>query len=476
MKAEEFWDIYMNSSESTLDIYDQVIAFFSEDLPDGFEEEYDVIEVVLEVQGHHKTAKQFEKVIAFAKLLKEKHSEIYKEIETYSNDFLINYFAYQNNIEEIKLNFEYISQNIEEYYEDFLSIYRTLLFYQHIDILDTVVDSKIEIIRNSDLIDVESEYDFASFKFFNTLEKHYLKSQISGVFNKEKMAQELSNYTFDTIRLKESISQFENAFVNNLDSISILKNVEKNKSEGLQIIQAQFIQAMLQKNFHFVVSAKIWGLMMRYWTANNNNNSKNYFAVDPEEFQKFIQEISSDFFSNDKAVKYAALWGSVYIYDFLFEKKLIDLEIYTNFIVTTRELKGDLIASRPASLWGNNFVHKWQKPNSISENEFDAETKIFEKSLIFNKYEFSDFKPLIASELEAIGELSDYILKSEAKFIADKENRFQKMNSFFNTPQEDFFVRPTNLKPIIKQLHEKINRNDACHCGSGKKYKKCCMK
>ena len=26
-----------------------------------------------------------------------------------------------------------------------------------------------------------------------------------------------------------------------------------------------------------------------------------------------------------------------------------------------------------------------------------------------------------------------------------------------------------------KELSEKVGRNDPCHCGSGKKYKKCCM-
>ena len=29
---------------------------------------------------------------------------------------------------------------------------------------------------------------------------------------------------------------------------------------------------------------------------------------------------------------------------------------------------------------------------------------------------------------------------------------------------------------VIKQKKEKIGRNDLCFCGSGKKYKKCCIK
>jgi SEC-C motif len=474
MEAAEFWDLYINSTENTLDIYDPAMVFFSEDLPDGFEDEYDVTEVVLEIQAHHKTKKLFEKVIAFSKLLKSKHPEIYSEIETYSNDFIINYYAYKNNIEEIKTNFEYIAQNVGEYYEDFLSIYRTLLFYQHIDVLDGVVDQNIENIRNSDLIDVENEYDLASFKFFNTLEKQYLESQKSGVFDKEKMAQELSKYSFDAISLKESIALFESVFVANLDSVSILNKLAKNKSEGLEIIQAEFIQAMLQKKFHFVVSAKIWGLMMRYWMPNNQG-SQNYFAIETQKFNDFIKELSEDFFTNDKAQRYAVLWGSVYVYDFLFEKELITSKIYDEFIITSRELKGIFIADYFSKLWEFDFVHRWQKPDSISEIEFVEESKIFEKSLNFDKSDFSEFKPIITSELAAIGVLSEYIYKGEVIIIKEQKKINSRINSLLHIADDDFFVPPSNLKPIIRTIDEKISRNDPCHCGSGKKYKKCCL-
>ncbi len=31
-------------------------------------------------------------------------------------------------------------------------------------------------------------------------------------------------------------------------------------------------------------------------------------------------------------------------------------------------------------------------------------------------------------------------------------------------------------KPVVKSNEEKVGRNNPCPCGSGKKYKKCCMK
>ena len=50
-----------------------------------------------------------------------------------------------------------------------------------------------------------------------------------------------------------------------------------------------------------------------------------------------------------------------------------------------------------------------------------------------------------------------------------------------HTPHEIFetYEKP-NLKPLpdkaFEMNEEKVGRNDPCPCGSGKKYKKCCLK
>jgi len=37
--------------------------------------------------------------------------------------------------------------------------------------------------------------------------------------------------------------------------------------------------------------------------------------------------------------------------------------------------------------------------------------------------------------------------------------------------------KPINKRKIVgrKYQEEKVGRNELCHCGSGKKFKKCCM-
>lgn len=57
------------------------------------------------------------------------------------------------------------------------------------------------------------------------------------------------------------------------------------------------------------------------------------------------------------------------------------------------------------------------------------------------------------------------------------KNLFEEFGYLFFYSYEDYFVHHTIVEPdkpfIIKK--EKLGRNDPCLCGSGKKYKKCCL-
>ena len=78
---------------------------------------------------------------------------------------------------------------------------------------------------------------------------------------------------------------------------------------------------------------------------------------------------------------------------------------------------------------------------------------------------------------------------TELSFDIDFENLYYNMldakaDYLFNLPQWDAIFSPEKRKEIQKQYREscsvrnenKVGRNDACPCGSGRNYKKCCGK
>jgi SEC-C motif len=146
------------------------------------------------------------------------------------------------------------------------------------------------------------------------------------------------------------------------------------------------------------------------------------------------------------------LWGSVYVYDFLYKIQFINENTYLNFIETSKVLKGRAIYNFTSSLWKSSFIHTWVKPDSVSETEFFQEKKIFQKSISLKSNTFSNLKENIQDELDNIGDLAQYI----------------------NNKKDSSDLKTTNSSAPYRN-ETKIGRNDPCPCGSGKKYKKCCL-
>jgi hypothetical protein len=73
---------------------------------------------------------------------------------------------------------------------------------------------------------------------------------------------------------------------------------------------------------------------------------------------------------------------------------------------------------------------------------------------------------------DSIGELSRWYGFSE-KYFADKERWAADQERWASEP-EDLFDPPWRESAV--NVYRNVGRNDPCPCGSGKKYKKCCLK
>ena len=64
---------------------------------------------------------------------------------------------------------------------------------------------------------------------------------------------------------------------------------------------------------------------------------------------------------------------------------------------------------------------------------------------------------------------------SEQAVYTPNENVIDKLKSLVEQKKHEQYLRenPPKQKPIVIENH--IGRNDPCSCGSGKKYKKCCL-
>lgn len=97
---EALWEDYLNKDITTMS--DRVIAFFSSEIPDEIERDYDVRELAGEFIGHHEEAKKFDKLIEFSKVFKENNRYLYDDLHSFLNEALVHYYCFKRDFENLR--------------------------------------------------------------------------------------------------------------------------------------------------------------------------------------------------------------------------------------------------------------------------------------------------------------------------------------------------------------------------------------
>ena len=117
----------------------------------------------------------------------------------------------------------------------------------------------------------------------------------------------------------------------------------------------------------------------------------------------------------------------------------------------------------------------------------DANDQTFAAFLIDELLSFKDpnFLPQVQKAFEDGRIDTEVISGDDVEWVFDLTEKEQSYFKFMESPLEHFSRENISyLKKISypeketpsKKTNTKIGRNDPCLCGSGKKYKKCCMK
>ncbi len=342
------------------------------------------------------------------------------------------------------------------------------MFYQYTEILNEAVDKDFITVRESEELLGGAETDLAVYKLNAVLEEFYKKDKEN--FDIDLYKEELSKNDID-IDEKFILSTANGLYKAGKYTDSLKEYFLQDMKTDILFLHGQFLKYMYEKGFSFYLTATIWHNINSLWENNKNPENPDintYFTIHKKDFENHLAKLTAYFFVDNSSEMIATLWGSVYIYEFLKNHGIITQSIFDEFLRASKILKGDIIVDLTADLWRSNFVHCWEKPDCIPENEFREEDKIFRKSFHFKNQEFKEFKQEITEELSNIGELSDYIEAS-----AEKEKPIPKtMFELFDQGNDDYDDSTVIHGPTRSAA--KIGKNEPCPCGSGKKYKKCC--
>lgn len=470
METEEFWDLYIN--ESLLENYDKVMAFFSQQpLPENFLREYDYTEVILEVLGVLETAKEHEKLLSFISLLQELHPAQYMEAHEFVDDFLVSYYCFHEQTEKLDGPVRNFMVEPDDKMDMLQMVFDKLLFYQQLPSLRKLSSLPMVLtLQESPQLIMGAEAEIATTHLYLELEQAYRSLQENKKVQWEQLQKDMEAYNIF----------FEDDFLPTLQKAFSGPEIEKaglpedrKKEDFIYLLQGHFLKYMAGKGVSFPLSARIWSLMLVLWEeyGRQQPSSSRFFYVSGEAFLKFLKKEPGSIMDNRPELA-AVLWGSHYVYDFLTAAGLVDPKTRTTFIKLVNREKAAFIFENIAELWRFSYVHHWQKPDSMVQDEFNAEREIFRKSFYISGKDFKTHKEELQELLDQLEELKAYFQQAEHRVLELMRKREMLRRSLDSPPKK----QPKPVETIAVRTTPKIGRNDPCSCGSGKKYKKCCGK
>lgn len=379
MNFKKFWKAYKKND--VLEIFDLAMEAFDEPMSEEITEEYNLVEVILEITGHHYKAKKFDKVIKFTDLLRQKQECQYPQARGYIYMDLIDVFCFHNKRKRIKRVLHDMAETPDTQYDEFLLCIQKALYYGHTDVVNEICQQIYPTIKASSRLITGSEEDLAIYHIYQTLQEAY-EFQVAGQqpLDWDSLCELLAPYDFN------QEPSFSGPVSEGLFSSDDRRLAEKlptmfrqNPSEALLVLQMWFLRTMLPKGIPFAVSTEIWGYLAAYWQRNCEDSAPlgRFFVLDENTLQSYLTRQLG--LVLDQRFKVALiLWGGLYLYDFLYDQDLIDRLTYRRSTVAIEAQIGRFMQSNAGAIWAYDFVHRWgDPPKSISEDRWTGQKKIF---------------------------------------------------------------------------------------------------
>lgn len=471
MNPNEFIEKFYENLDN-LELFEDTLEFFKNEIPEDIKNNEDISEIILDNFDFFVTTKDFDKLFHLFEIIKAYNQESYLETFPYFDNFKIVYNLSKgvtSSLENDIVNFINNPGNDINYYD---STFLYLIFYQQSDILNIFIEKNFENFINNDDYFITAYNSLINYIVSNSLEQTYLNNIDNLTKNKKYLDIIITELNFKSdVYLDPLLSNLNNE----PEPFELFKiDFGENFKIKMTSLNTHFDKYMFNMGFHFYLSDNIWTNLFSHLinVSQHVKDFNTFVTINKNSFKQYLTKFASNFEDGIHSM-FAIVWGSQYIYDFLYHIKYIDDKQYQESSKIIQNIKGLVIRHYFPDLWKFKFLHTWAKPNGVNENEYVAESKIFNKTYNFKYGEESNIKDFISEELAEIGEISDYITSDAELFIKQNNFLIDEISNLLNKKNKESRVKKAE-PPIIKK--NLPGRNEPCICGSGKKYKKCCGK
>jgi len=413
----------------------------------------------------HKNDLVEEMINAFREAFPESYTECYEFMEKR----LIHYYFFQNNIPKVLDRLEIIKQNPAQGI-DTITIRSLYLLIFH-GCYKEAYEYSLHVwepIFNSDKIFGMGHAPFVINIYMYELEQAYENIQKNQSINWNLFRKKLTHYGFEEEKdvMNTVIHCLENPF-SKQEIVSHIKNKQHRKAHTMMNIY--FSRYMKDKyNMSFAHSDLLFSILAEEDLYKNKSNPESYFLFSFDKLDKHISGLYDSMLQSNIEEIFGKAWGLEYVYHFIHECGMISDEGFEQMRQNIMVLKYLFISIADEDIWKMSFIFKWPdlyardpQIERIFRSTFQED---FEKANI----SFLNYKRLLYAVLpdnlkEEVNDPDEYPDFGDSEFLDETLD-------FFN-PSTDYENRHA---PYVKDEQD-IGRNDPCPCGSGKKFKKCCL-
>ncbi len=417
-------------------------------LSDDFLEDIDIVDLLICIFEDLQRAKQHQNCFALYEIIAKNNPGIMLQ-----NDF----YYIDKNLIDLSL-FLKETNNLNRYLASFkadpvssidslIPVLDKLVFYGQTGLALDIATGVYHAVKESDKLIGGAECDFASVILMQKLQDTYEELKNGRFIDNQEIIDYLKKYDFEIGDILDGIMQ-----TLRLDYLNIgqyeFADLQKEKRAFFGKLMLLFCKYMYEeKKVNFSASSEFWYFATENFSSDTDSEDggctfDRLFELDEQKFEDDIKA-RVGFISNKRPHGFAMAWGLQYLYDFLFINKFVPEHAYLAALAAIRRIKLELMDGLHNELWKYNFVHCWERPDSIDPVQFKTEQDLFEKTFV-ERVDIKEYLP------------------SEDIRLLEKGARKQKYGK--------------TQRVVTVREGPKIGRNDPCPCGSGKKYKKCCGK
>lgn len=365
--------------------YELLLQAIAQPLSPDLVEEIDLGMLLIEMRDALVSHNLIDQAIQLIHTLQQRQPRVYAQEFAYLDDIVVKYYLYREEPDHARVALQQFMAAPAEDIDQTLSLLDYLKFYNQPDLAVDFCRTAYEPVAESSNVLPGTELELSDVVVHHRIQQAYEQMQAGQRLDIEAFQADMATFGFDdSPDWIQEISHDLNTDV--CASPEFLTEFKRDRARAVRHLLTNFCRVMWeQKQVSFVCSGAIWEtvfdfLERRQLPRKQLAQPDSYFTFTAKSLEEWTAQKIGGFLSMQQARGFALLWGLPYIYDWLLSKQLIRDAAYQTAIETVNRLKAQLTKDFP-QLWQYDFVHRWQRPDSLSETEFADEVKRFASSL-----------------------------------------------------------------------------------------------